>query len=69
MAVTFSQAEVAAFRTFMLTNQGVLEMDIGDKHYKFESLKAQRDHLVFMESNIESRTTPRTRYAQTSKGV
>lgn len=69
MAVTFSQSEIDAFRTAMLTNPGVLEMWIADKHYKFSSLTEMREQLAYMERNIESAaTTSGVRYASTGKG-
>jgi len=67
--VTFSQAEIDAFRTAMLNNPGVLEMDIGDKHYKFESLEAMRLQLAYMERNISSPPSGTTRYGGFSKGL
>jgi hypothetical protein len=73
MAVVFSQDEIDAFRTAMLANPGVLEMTIGDKSYRFADLKAMREHLAFMESNLEATeldvVVPRTRYAATTKGL
>lgn len=70
MAVTFTQAEVDAFKAAMLKNPGVLEMDIGDKHYKFDTLQAMREQLAYMERNLDSATAaPRTRYGATSKGL
>lgn len=70
MAVTFTQAEIDAFKAAMLKNPGVLEMDIGDKHYKFDTMQAMREHLAYMELHIDTRTSSTvTRYATTSKGV
>jgi hypothetical protein len=69
MAVTFTQGEIDAFRTAMLNNPGVLEMDIGDKHYKFESLEAMRLQLAYMERNISSPPAGTTRYGAMSKGL
>lgn len=69
MAVTFTQSEVDAFKAAMLKNPGVLEMWIGDKHYKFEDLEAMRNHLAYMERNIETGQTGRVRYGATGKGL
>lgn len=69
MAVTFSQAEIDAFRTFMVNNKGVLEMWIGDRHYKFSTLEQMQQHLAYMERNLATTTAaPTMRVAQTSKG-
>lgn len=67
-AETFSDAEISAFKTFMLSNPGVLEMEYGDKRYKFSSLKEQQEHLAFMERRRASGHTGGVRYAVTSKG-
>lgn len=72
MALTFTQSEIDAFKAAMLANPGVLEMDIGDKHYKFDTLKGMREQLAYMESNLDvgdGVVASRTRYAATSKGV
>lgn len=69
MAVTFTQAEVDAFKAALLKNPGVLEMDIGDRHYKFEDLEAMRNHLAFIERNVDTGGAGRVRYAATSKGL
>jgi hypothetical protein len=69
MAVSFSQAEIDAFRDFMLKNRGVTEMWIGDRHYKFTSLDEMQRHLAYMERNLATATpAPTMRVAQTSKG-
>lgn len=68
-SVTFSQAEIDAFRAAMLKNPGVLKMQIADRVYEFESLKARAEFLAYMQRNIESGATGGTRYAATSKGV
>jgi hypothetical protein len=67
-AVTFSATEIDTFRTAMLTNPGVLELRIGDRLYKFETLKAMEERLAYMERNIVGGATGGTRYASTSKG-
>lgn len=68
MAATFSQTEIDAFRTAMLTNPGVLELRIGDRLYKFEGTKAMEEHLAYMQRNIAGGSTGGVRYASTSKG-
>lgn len=68
-AESFSDTEITAFKTFMVSNPGVLEMAYGDKRYKFASLKEQAEHLAFMERRRASGTTGSIRYAATSKGV
>jgi hypothetical protein len=68
MAATFSATEIDAFRTAMLKNPGVLELRIGDRMYKFESMKAMEERLAYMERNIAGGATGGTRYASTSKG-
>jgi hypothetical protein len=69
MPLTFTQAEIDAFKEAMLKNPGVLEMDIGDKHYRFENLQAMREQLAYMERNVAGGQAGRTRYAATSKGL
>lgn len=69
--VTFSSAEVDAFRTAMLLNPGVLEMRLGDRSYKFATLKEMQERLAFMQRNVAASATTASgavRYAQTSKG-
>jgi hypothetical protein len=68
MAVTFSQAEVNAYRDFMLKNRGITEMRIGDRLYKFEPIEKMREQLAYMVRNLDTAAAPRTRYAQTNKG-
>jgi hypothetical protein len=68
MAVTFTQAEVDAFKAALLKNPGVLEMDIGDRHYKFASLKEMEERLAYMQRNIAGGAAGRIRYVSTSKG-
>ena len=69
MAVTFSQADIDAFKAAMLKNPGVTEMWLGDRHYKFDTLEAMRAHLAYMERNISPTQTGRTRYGASSKGL
>jgi hypothetical protein len=69
MPVTFTQAEVDGFKAAMLKNPGVTEMYIGDKRYKFDTLKAMREHLAYMERNVVGGQAGRTRYGATSKGL
>jgi hypothetical protein len=69
MAVTFSQTDVDAFKAAMLKNPGVTEMSVGDKRYKFGTLKEMREHLAYMERNVEGGQMGKTRYAATSKGL
>ena len=67
---SFSQTEINAFRSAMLKNPGVLEMDIADRHYKFDTMQAMREQLSYMELNVDTGVNAtRTRYASTSKGV
>jgi hypothetical protein len=71
MAVTFSQAEVDAFKAAMLKNPGVLEMRIGDRLYKFSTLKEMEERLAYMQRNLAPDPTAPSgavRYASTSKG-
>lgn len=68
MAVTFSQADVDAFKAAMLKNPGVLEMRIADQLYKFSSLKEMEERLAYMQRNIDTGTAGRIRYVSTSKG-
>jgi len=65
------EAELAAVRAFMRTNPGVLEMQYGDKRYKFESLGEIRAHVAWLERRvvIASGANGSIRYAATSKGV
>lgn len=67
--MTYTQAEINAYRAFMLTNGGVTRMTIADKSYDFEPLEKMRAQLAYMERNLAGTTTPHTRYAATSKGV
>jgi hypothetical protein len=67
MAATFSQTEIDTFRAAMLKNPGVLEMRIGDRLYRFSTLKEMEAHLAYMQRNIDSGASG-TRYASTSKG-
>lgn len=69
MPLTFTQAEVDAFKAAMLKNPGVLEMDIADRHYKFDTLQAMREHLAYMERNLSTGAPGRIRYGATSKGL
>lgn len=68
MAVTFSQAEVDAFKAAVLKNPGVLEMRIGDRLYKFSTLKEMEERLAYMQRNIDTGAAGRIRYASTNKG-
>lgn len=68
MAVTFSQSEIDAFRDAMLKNPGVMEMRIGDRLYKFSTLQEKREHLSYMERNLDTGQSGGVRYASTSKG-
>lgn len=69
MPLTFTQAEVDAFKAAMLKNPGVTEMWIGDKRYKFDTLKGMREQLAYMERNVVGGQPGATRYAATSKGL
>lgn len=71
MPITFSQAEIDAFKEAMLKNPGVLEMDIGDKHYRFETLEGMREQLAYMERNLDTGAgiPSSMRFAATSKGL
>lgn len=66
---TFTQAEIDAFRQAILDRKGADAVSYGDETVHFESLEAARAHLAYMERNLVTSTTPRTRYAVTSKGV
>lgn len=68
MAETFSQAEVDAFRAAMLKNPGVMEMRIGDRLYKFSTLKEMREQLAYMQRNLTGGAAGGIRYVSTSKG-
>jgi hypothetical protein len=68
MAATFSQTEIDTFRAAMLKNPGVLEMRIGDRLYRFATLKEMEAHLAYMQRNVDSGAAGGTRYASTSKG-
>lgn len=69
MAATFSPTEIDAFRTAMLKNPGVMELRIGDRLYKFSTLKEMEERLAYMQRNVDSGQAGRTRYASTCKGV
>ncbi len=70
MAVTFTQAEVDAYRAFMLNNQGIQRMSFGGRHYEFAPLKEMREQLAYMQRNLDTASEAgRVRYAATSKGV
>lgn len=69
MPLTFTQAEVDAFKAAMLKNPGVTEMWIADKRYKFDTLKAMREHLAYMARNVEGGQPGAVRYAATSSGL
>jgi hypothetical protein len=69
MPVTFTQAEIDAFKAAMLKNPGVTEMWLGDRHYKFDTLEAMREHLAYMERTLDTGQTGRIRYGASSKGL
>lgn len=70
MAVTFTQAEIDAFRAAMLANPGVTRLKIGDRETEFGSLKELREQLEYMERHLDTgANTTRTRYGATSKGT
>jgi hypothetical protein len=69
MAVTFTQSQIDAFVAAMLANPGVLRMRFADREYEFETLEAKREFLAYMQQNISTGQTGRTRYAVTDKGV
>lgn len=72
MALRFTRAEVDAFRAAMLKNPGVLEMQIADQRYKFDSMEAMQKRYEFMEAHVDDTrggSSSITRFAATRKGV
>lgn len=68
--ITFTQAEIDAFRASMLQNPGVLEMRIGDRQYKFDTMQAMEDRLAYMTRHLDTgANATKTRYGATSKGA
>lgn len=68
-AVTFTQAEIAAFKAAMLANPGVLQMTLDGRSYTFETLQDKAEFLAYMQRNLDTGSTGKTRYGATSKGV
>lgn len=66
---TFTQAEIDAFRQAWIDRKGADSTTVDGESVHFEPSKAMQDQLAYMERNLVSSTTPRTRYAVTSKGV
>ena len=66
---SFTQAEIDTFRDAMLARKGAVSITVDGEAVTFASLEAQQSFLAFMERNLVTSTTPRTRYAVVSKGV
>ena len=66
---TFTQAEIDTFRQAMLDRKGAISTSIDGESVTFEGLETMQAQLAYMERNLTTSTTPRTRYAVTSKGV
>lgn len=71
MPVTFTQAEIDAFKQALLDRKGATSISFGDQVVQFESHDKAVAFLAYMERNISpaATTTGRVRYAATSKGV
>lgn len=71
MAVTFTQAQIDAFKQALIDRQGATEIGFENMTTRFGTLKEAEEFLAFMERNLDTRAASpqRTRFAATSKGV
>lgn len=69
MASSFTQAQIDAFEQALADRQGAKSVTFDNQTVTFESTADALVFLAYMKSNISTNTTPRTRYAATSKGV
>lgn len=69
MAVTYTQAEIDAFKQTLIDRKGAIRFVRGDEQTDFISYDEAVKFLADMERNRATRAVSGTRYASTSKGV
>jgi hypothetical protein len=70
VAITYTQAQIDAFKAALLDRSGAQQVTFGDQSMTFASLEEAKKFLAYMERNLTTNvSTSRTRYAAFTKGV
>ncbi len=66
---SFTQEQINAFVAALAARNGAKSISFDNQTVTFDSLEEARDFIAYMERNLTTNTTPKTRYGVVDKGV